>query len=171
MKKLLAILTLVTISFTAHAETQVQTIKMLNVKKSVTINAPADKVWEKISDFGDMGAWHPAVAKTEIVEGTNNVKGAKRVLTLQDGGKINETLTAYNPKKRAMAYMITESVLPVDAYKAIISVRIAEKGQSVVTWGADFKAKAGADDKTAKDTISGVFDGGLGNLKKLLETM
>ena len=171
MKKFLAMLSLLIITFTAHAETQVQTIKMLHVKKSITINAPADKVWEKISDFGDLGAWHPAVAKTEIVEGVNNVKGAKRVLTLQDGGKINETLTAHNTKKRAMAYMITESVLPVDAYKAIISVRISGKGQSVVTWGADFKAKAGSDDKTAKDTIIGVFDGGLNNLKKILETM
>ena len=167
MKKLLAILSLATIGFTMQA----QAAQTIYVKKSITINAPAEKVWEKIANFGDLGAWHPAVAKTEIVEGTNNVKGAKRVLTLQDGGKINETLTAYNAKKRAMAYMITESVLPVDAYKAIISVRISGKGQSVVTWGADFKAKAGSDDKTAKDTISGVFDGGLNNLKKISESM
>ena len=167
MKKFLAILSLAAIGFTAQAQAE----HMIHVKKSITINAPADKIWAKVADFGDLGAWHPAVAKTEIVEGADNVKGAKRVLTLQDGGKINETLTAYNAKKRSMSYIITESVLPVDAYSATIKVKPAGKDKSVVTWNANFKAKAGADDKTATDTINGVFDGGLGNLKKTQETM
>jgi mxaD protein len=167
MKKFLMMLSVMVLGFTSQA----QAGAMLHVKKSVTINAPADKVWGKVADFGDLGAWHPAVAKTEIVEGVDNVKGAKRVLTLQDGGKINETLTAYNAKKRTMSYIITESVLPVDAYSATITVKSAGMGKSVVSWTANFKAKAPADDKTATDTINGVFDGGLGNLKKTQEAM
>lgn len=167
MKKFLLMLSLAVLGFTSQAQADT----MLHVKKSVKINAPADKVWAKIADFGDLGAWHPAVAKTEIVEGTDNVKGAKRVLTLQDGGKISETLTAYNAKAKTMSYVITESVLPVEAYSSTLKVKAAGKGKSVVTWVAAFKAKAPADDKTATDTISGVFDGGLGNLKKTQEAM
>ncbi|MCV5648097.1 SRPBCC family protein, partial [Escherichia coli] len=40
-------------------------------KKEVTtieIDAPADKVWEIVGNYGDMG-WHPAIAKTEATPG------------------------------------------------------------------------------------------------------
>ena len=95
MKKLVSavLATAMFISLSASAA------NVLKVKESVEINAPAAKVWSMAGDFGNLGAFHPAVAKTEIVEGTNNVKGTKRILTLQDGGKINETLTAFNAKK------------------------------------------------------------------------
>ena len=165
MKQLLLVVSVMVFGFTNQANAD----EMLHVKKSVKIDASAATVWAKVADFGDLGAWHPAVAKTEIVEGTDNTVGAKRVLTLQDGGKINETLTAYSVNKKTLSYIITESVLPVSDYKSTLSVKPAGKGKSVVTWVASFKHKDGSDDKTATDTINGVFDGGLGNLKKILE--
>ena len=141
----------------------------LYVIKSVNINAPAAKTWEKIAKFSDLGAWHPAVAKTEIVKGKDFKKGANRVLTLQDGGKINETLTAYNANQKSMSYIITDSVLPVTGYASTLRVLPNGAYQSVVVWEGSFKAKAPADDKTASDTIAGVYDGGLSNLKKIVE--
>ncbi len=93
---------------------------VLKVKETVEINAPVAKVWALAGDYGNLGAWHPAVAKTEIEAGTNNVKGAKRLLTLQDGGTIHETLTDFNAKKTMMSYKITESVLPVSDYAATL---------------------------------------------------
>lgn len=139
----------------------------LFVVKSVELNQPVDVVWEKVANFGDLGAWHPAVAKTEIVSGKNNKAGAKRVLTLQDGGKINETLTAYNSKAKTYAYKITEGVLPVSEYASTISVHSNGDGKSVVVWESHFLPKSPADEKTASDTIKGVYDGGLNQLKKL----
>lgn len=137
----------------------------LYVVKSVELDQPADKVWSKVSNFADLGAWHPAIAKTEIVAGKNNHVGAKRVLTLKDGGKVNETLTAYQPKKWTYTYKITDSVLPVNDYVSTISVHSNGAGKSVVVWESQFVAKAPADDKTASDTIKGVYDGGLNQLK------
>jgi len=64
--------------------------KALSAHEEVTVNAPAAKVWTKVSNFNDLGAWHPAVKSTEIVSGTNNKVGAVRLLTLQDGGTIKE---------------------------------------------------------------------------------
>lgn len=137
----------------------------LFVVKSVELNQPADVVWEKVSDFGDLGAWHPAVAKTEIVSGKNNHKGAKRVLTLKDGGKINETLTAYNAKEKTYSYKITDGVLPVNEYASTVSVHSNGEGKSVVVWESHFLPKAPADEKAASDAIKGVYDGGLTQLK------
>lgn len=163
MNKLLIALGFATISLAANAADS------LYVIKSVNINVSADKAWDKISKFGDLGAWHPAVAKTEIVSGSDYKKGAKRLLTLQDGGKINETLTAYSAKDKTMSYIITDSVLPVTAYASTLHVYPNGANQSVVVWEGSFLPKAPNDEKAASDTINAVYDGGLSNLKKILE--
>lgn len=147
----------------------------IRVKESVEINASADKVWGLVGNFGDLGSWHPAIAKTDITSGNKDEVGATRVLTLQDGGKINETLTARDASSMTIKYEITESVLPLREYSATIVVQ-AKDGKTVVTWKSMFKRKdpahepkAGEDDKTAKDTITSIFKTGLENLKKVSE--
>lgn len=167
MSKLLVVLSLFAIGFAAEANAA-ESVPLF-VIKSVNINAPAAKVWDKISKFSDLGAWHPAVAKTEITAGTDGKKGAKRTLTLQDGGKINEQLTAYNAKNKTMSYIIVDSVLPVTAYASNLHVYSNGADKSVVVWEGSFLPKAPADEKTALDTIGGVYDGGLNNLKKISE--
>lgn len=167
MSKLLVALSLMAIGFASEANAEMAS--SLFVIKSVNINVPAATAWDKISKFGDLGAWHPAVAKTEIVTGAEGKKGAKRVLTLQDGGKINETLTAYNAKNRSMSYIITDGVLPVTSYASTLHVYSNGANKSVVVWEGSFLPKAPADEKAASDTIGGVYDGGLANLKKILE--
>jgi len=150
--------------------------KNLSVTEKVTINAPADKVWAKVSNFGDLGAFHPAVAKTEITSGTSNEKGAVRVLTLQDGGKITEKLRSHSAKKMSYEYEIVEGVLPVSRYVSTISVKADGAKKSVVKWKGNFQRKdvaaapaAGQDDATAVKTITSVYRGGLDNLKKISE--
>ncbi len=167
MSKLLIALSLAAIGFSAQANAE--SAATLYVIKSVNIDAPAAKTWEKISKFGDLGAWHPAVAKTEITAGAEGKKGAKRTLTLQDGGKINEKLTAYSAKNMTMSYIITDSVLPVTSYASNLHVYSNGAAKSVVVWEGTFLPKAPADEKAASDTIGGVYDGGLANLKKIVE--
>jgi mxaD protein len=148
----------------------------LMVEEKVTINAPASKVWVRAGNYGDLGAFHPAVAKTEITSGTNNTKGAVRLLTLGDGGTVNETLTSYDAAGMSYAYVINESVLPVSNYSAKIMVKPISANVSEVVWNANFKRKdlsaspaKGQDDEAATATIHAVFKGGLDNLKKLAE--
>ena len=88
---------------------------------------------------------------------------------MQDGGKINEQLTAYNSKNKMMGYIIVDSVLPVTAYASTLHVYTNGADKSIVVWEGSFLPKAPADEKTASDTIGGVYDGGLNNLKKILE--
>lgn len=167
MSKLLLALSLAAAGFATEAIAE--SPATLYVIKSVNINVPAAKTWEKIAKFGDLGAWHPAVAKTEITAGAEGEKGAKRTLTLQDGGKINEELTAYSANNRTMSYIIADSVLPVSGYASTLHVYSNGADKSVVVWEGSFLPKAPADEKTASDTIGGVYDGGLANLKKVLE--
>lgn len=109
----------------------------LVVEEKVTI---ASKVWAKAGNFGDLGAFHPAVAKTEITSGTSNTKGTLRLLTLGDGGTVNETLSSY-AAGMSYAYVINESVLPVSNYSAKIMVKPVSANVSEVMWNANFKRK------------------------------
>ncbi len=179
MKKLLAVLMATgAVSLTACVTgggVSVSSAPSLHTEEKVMINASADKVWAKINNFGDLGAWHPAVAKTEIIEGTNNQVGAVRLLTLQDGGKITEKLTAYDAAAYTYSYTIIEGVLPVSGYASTIQVIPSGSGSEVV-WAGNFKRKdrsanptKGQDDEAATTTISAVYRGGLDNLKKITE--
>lgn len=164
------------ILLTACASMKKDSATNLAVEEKVKINAPASKVWAKAGNYGDLGAFHPAVAKTEITSGTNNTKGAVRLLTLGDGGTVNETLTNYDAAGMSYAYVINESVLPVSNYSAKIMVKPISANVSEVVWNANFKRKdlsaspvKGQDDEAATGTIHAVFKGGLDNLKKLSE--
>ena len=148
----------------------------LSTSKSITIDASATKVWNMVKDFNALNTWHPAVATDEIVEGKNNAVGAVRLLTLKGGGTIKEKLLAFNPAGRSFKYSIVEGVLPVSAYTSTLVVKSAGKNKSSVTWSGRFKRKNVGDnpaekenDKTAVDTIGGVYQGGLENLKKIAE--
>jgi mxaD protein len=148
----------------------------LATTKTVTIDASAAKVWNLVKDFNALNTWHPAVATDEIIEGSNNTVGAVRLLTLKGGGTIKEKLLAFDPAGRSFKYAIVEGVLPVSSYTSTLVVRSAGKHRSAVTWSGHFKRKNVGDspadtenDKTAVDTISSVYQGGLDNLKKMAE--
>jgi mxaD protein len=148
----------------------------LHTSKTISINASADKVWSAVKDFNGLNTWHPAVEKDEIVEGKNNTVGAVRLLSLKGGGTIKEKLLAFDPAAHSFSYAIVEGVLPVSSYKSHFSVKSTGDNQSSVTWSGRFKRKNVGDnpadnenDKTAVDTINSVYQGGLDNLKKMLE--
>ncbi len=117
---------------------------------TLLIDAPAEKVWGVISDYGDM-SWHPAMAKSSADNGNN--KGSIRVLTLKGGGTITEELKVYKADKMSYKYKITDMstvktikhagqdenvpVLPVENYQATLTVK--PKGRkSLVTWVATY---------------------------------
>jgi carbon monoxide dehydrogenase subunit G len=158
------------------------------VDEDITINAPAQKVWGIIKDFGDM-SWLPPVNGTTVKGG--NTEGSTRILTLQDGGTITEELKKYDEAKMSYAYKITEMskaktishagadvdvpVLPVDNYAA--SIDLEAKGETtVVKWKAGFyraytnnNPPAEMNEEAANTAVKAVFKAGLENLKKLAE--
>ena len=148
----------------------------LHVRKTIVIDAPAAKVWQWAKDFNGLNTWHPAVAKDEIVEGKNNTVGAVRLLTLKDGGTIKEKLLSFSDAGHTFGYAIVEGVLPVSGYTSKFTVTSIGANKTSVAWSGSFKRKNVGDnpadnenDKTAIDTISGVYKAGLENLKKIVE--
>ena len=174
MNKFLALLALATftalpLTAAAHGPTPQK------VEKSIVIKAPPAKVWAMVKDFGNMHAWHPAIASTKLEKKGDETH---RTLTLKSGGEINEKLRSIDDKDMKLKYEITGGVAPVADYNAVMTVIAGPSaGESTVTWVGRFyrtyklnpPIPAGQDDETALKFVTGVFDGGLANLKKVLE--
>lgn len=134
----------------------------LNVSKETTLNASPATAWKMVGDFNHLDVWHPVVVGSELVGDATGV-GAVRVLTLGNGASITEKLTAQSAN--SYSYAITESPLPLENYESTITVLPAADGKSIVKWTSTFDAN-GATDEEATNTISGIYDAGLGNLEK-----
>ncbi|WP_020183956.1 SRPBCC family protein [Methylotenera sp. 1P/1] len=171
MKKLLAIIALTALSFNAAAHGP----SPQKVEKTIVIKAAPAKVWAVVKDFGNIHAWHPAIASTKLEK-----KGDEtfRTLTLKDGGTIYEKLRTADDADMKLRYEIVDGVAPVADYNAFMQVTAGPgAGESTVTWVGRFyrtyklnpPIPAGQDDETAVKFITGVFDSGLANLKKVIE--
>ena len=151
-------------------------LKPLSVTETVDIKAPVAKVWAAAKDFDSLNKWHPGFAKDVLTKGPNNTKGTVRALTIKDGPTFTEELLAFSETEHSYQYRIIESPLPLNNYVATFVVKPGKGDTSTVTWSAKFTRKnpadappAGETDEDAVKLITGVFQGGLANLKKMAE--
>jgi len=145
------------------------------VAEKITIDAPAETVWAKIKDFSALKDWHPVVAESPASAG--NSEGSVRLLKLKGGGELEETLESYDAAKMKYAYRAKDGgALPVTNYSSTIFVTASGAGQSVVEWrGAFYRAYPNnnpppdQNDEAAVKAVTGVYQSGLQNLKKIVE--
>lgn len=138
----------------------------LTVAKEGSFDMSAADLWKKVGDFNGLNTWHPAIAKSEIVKGTNNEVGAHRKLTLGDGATIVEELAARDDAGMTLTYTIVEAPLPVTDYKSTITVTADGESKSKLSWGSTFKAAASTEPAKAQEIIGGIYQAGIDNLSK-----
>lgn len=142
--------------------------------EKITIDAPADAVWAAIKDFDALAKWHPAVEASPADKG--NEVGSVRQIKLKGGGALTESLERYNAEGRSYSYRAKDGgALPVTNYTSTITVT-GEGNHSIVEWrGAFYRGHPNNDpppdqnDEAAVAAITGVYQAGLANLKKLVE--
>ena len=177
MKKFLTLIAIAMLPLTAAAHGP----SPQKLEKEVVIKAEPAKVWAIVKDFGNMQKWHPAVAsdKLEQKKDENGDAATYRTLTLKDGGTIYEKLGTISDADMKIKYYIVSGVLPVKDYNATMSVKAGPgAGETTVTWLARFYRKyslnppipPGEDDESAVKAVTGIFDSGLANLKKVAES-
>ena len=160
--------TLVVLPALAHGPTRQKVVE------KITIDAPASVVWAKIKNFDALKDWHPAVAESPADKG--NAEGSVRQVKLKGGGSLTETLESYDDAKMKYSYRMKDGgALPVTNYTSTLSVA-DDGGKASVEWrGAFYRGHPGNEppadqnDDAAVKAITGVYQGGLANLKKLVE--
>jgi hypothetical protein len=135
---------------------------MLKVEESITLNAPAEKVWETIGEFGGLADWHPAaVACTTSEDGGDVI----RTIAIPGGGSLIEKLEALSSKQFSMIYSIVDGPLPVANYRSTLKLERNGDEACKAVWSGEFNA-SGADDEAAEAVIRGIYTSGLDALKK-----
>ena len=135
---------------------------MAKVSSSTDLPVAAKTVWDVIGNFNALPDWHPAVAKSEIKKSDGSTL---RKLSLVGGGSIEEKLEQIDDKERLYTYSILSGPLPVSNYTATLRVRDSGKG-CTVEWSSEFEAK-GAPENAAVEAISGIYEAGFENLKRM----
>ncbi len=164
----LGVAALTTLPSSAHGPTRQKVVE------SVTINAPPAVVWARVKNFDALKDWHPAVEESPATQG--NEVGSVRTLKLKGGGQMIETIERYDDAGMKYSYRGKDGgALPVSNYTSTIAVT-GEGNQSVVEWrGAFYRGHPGNEpppelnDDAAVAAITGVYQGGLANLKKVIE--
>jgi carbon monoxide dehydrogenase subunit G len=156
------------------APTQAHGPTRQKVVEKVSIDAPAAAVWARIKNFDALTSWHPAIAESPADKG--NVVGSVRQLAVKGGGALTESLEGYSDEQMKYSYRAKDGgALPVTNYTSTIQVT-ADGSKSVVEWrGAFYRAYPNNDpppdqnDEAAVAAITGVYQSGLANLKRLVE--
>ena len=144
------------------------------VVETIEIEAPAEKVWALVGDYGGWHKWHPAIENT-TVDKVNEV-GSVRHLSIKGGKYLDETLEAYDPAAMSIKYRIKAGdALPVTNYSSTIVVTSKGTKCSVEWRGAFYRGFPNNDpppdqnDEAAVAAVTGVYKSGLSNLKAVAE--
>ena len=109
-----------------------------SVKKSVIIETDLEKAWTKISKIAKLD-WLEGQKSTKFLGEKKTGGGAKRLISFEDGSKVEEHVVGWKPKEY-FSY-IAVSGLPLEAYHATISIEENKTKSIKVTWESYFAAK------------------------------
>ncbi|WP_325895384.1 SRPBCC family protein [Grimontia sp. NTOU-MAR1] len=153
-------------------------LEKLSVTETVTIDAPAKDVWDEAVSFDGLDSWIPGITKNELVSGVPNEADAVRKLYVDDAS-LTEELMDLDDKTMTLKYRIIKDnvdLLPVTHYNSTISAASEGDNASEITWSGEFyrgfpesNPPDYLSDEAAVKGVTGLYQAGLGNLKKELE--
>lgn len=140
---------------------------MPTVHVSSVIDAPIERVWERIRDFNGLPGWHPRMVESEIEDGkTATDIGAVRKFKVTSGATVREKLLAFSDDDHLTTYSIVGHPAPITNHKATIKLeRVTDGNRTFAVWTAEFDAPADQAEAIAKGMGENVFQGGFEALK------
>ena len=135
-----------------------------SVKKSIIIDTDLDKAWSKISKIANLD-WLEGQISTKFLSEKKTGVGAKRLISFEDGSKVEEHVVGWKSKKY-FSY-IAVSGLPLEAYHATISIEKDTNKSVKVTWESYFASKSTKNEfDEFRKFLSNFYSKSLKNLKK-----
>jgi hypothetical protein len=141
--------------------------KNLNIYTWIQVNATAEAVWEQVGGFCDLPKYLPLIVDCEMT-GSKGV-GSIRYLTLEDGQKIDEPMV--DQSSGHYTYVMSKGFLTDARYRSTLRVYPAtDPGTSVVEWTGQIDADTYEDGGAEMaETLRGIYQMGLDNIKKMFE--
>lgn len=130
----------------------------------ITIRAPADVIWQVISDFGAAGQYLSGVVTCTV---TGEGVGALRTLTSTDGSTIVERLEALDEVAHRLSYALLTDT-PFGNCLTTMTVRDLGPSMAEVAWSATFEPD-GLPKREAEALMEGALAANCQALKQFLE--
>ena len=141
---------------------------MSKLIKKIEIDATAERVWEVLSDYGDVYKWAPIVAASRVLTASSTGLGAERACTIPGFGDVVETVTEWQ-NGRSLGYRVT-GVPGVTDQQNRFSVALEGDG-SVVVLEVDLDMVAPEEHRAAAELqFAEVMETTLAGLKQYVET-
>ncbi|MFF4879525.1 SRPBCC family protein [Micromonospora sp. NPDC000668] len=132
---------------------------MATVCVEVTIDIPAQRVWEAVAD---VGAVHRRLLPGRVADA--QIEGDVRILTMPDGSRVRELILATDHTIRRMAYTVMEGQrLPLTYHHAAFQV-FDDGDHSRLVWLTDVLPHA------MIDAVRGRVERGIEEMKEVLES-
>lgn len=129
------------------------------VERWADFNARPEEIWKIVGKFAEIDAWHPGVEACEAV--SLDGEPHRHVTVKGGGGMILEKLLSNSDMTQR--YEIVESPLPVDNYRATLTV-FEHEGGSRVFWSSSFEPTG----PEADQVVAGIYESGLTGLREAL---
>lgn len=115
---------------------------MSNLAVTIEVNAPAERVWEVVSDFGGVHKFHPLVETSPLLTKNDRGLGAKRRCEFYDKTSIVEEVTKWDEGK-SYSVVISEASMPLKRANATMRISPIDGDSSEVILAMDYEVKYG----------------------------
>lgn len=112
----------------------------VNQKSEAIVNLNAEKVWEKLIDFGGTEKFVPDLIEKVVVQG--NGIGAVRTIYLKGGGEILEKLTSIDQIRLKLKFIILSTPMPIFDYEGVFTVNSQENNKCTVIFESNYEVQA-----------------------------
>lgn len=112
----------------------------VNQKSEATVNLNAEKVWEKLIDFGGTEKFVPDLIEKVVVQG--NGIGAVRTIYLKGGGEILEKLTSIDQIRLKLKFIILSTPMPIFDYEGVFTVNSQGNNKCTVIFESNYEVQA-----------------------------
>lgn len=140
--------------------------QLVEVESSGVIDVPLEKVWNLVSDFNNVGLWHPDVTESRLESGSGREAGAERTVRLRNGMVIRERLLAISAEGHFYKYSVIESPLPIRDHESTVRFVPIDKSRTQVTWTAKFQVMEGDGKALGEAVRAGVLQTGIDGLRQ-----
>lgn len=137
---------------------------MEEIKRSILIEAPIDRVWQTVRSFDRWDRWLSRVEDCQMEDGEPADRiGCVRVMGTPSG-KLRERLTGLSEVRHAIEYSMLEAPgFSLDSHHAaVVLTAVSEPTATVVEWSASLEAENEAE--IARVMADEVFPRGLADL-------
>lgn len=92
------------------------------------IDAPVEKVWQVLDDFGEIQQWSKGVKFSALTSDGPVAEGATRHCKFEPFGGVNERIAGYEPHKRMTVHIYEAFKMPISEATADFNIEPANGG-------------------------------------------